>query len=271
MAQDKISLVAVDLDDSLLGPGMDVSLRNREALDACRARGVRVVLATGRMFCSARPIAEELGLVDPVIAYQGALIKTLSGELIEHVPLPLELAREVIERVAPYGYHINVYLDDSLFVASLTEEARRYAAFSGVAVTAVGDLVAFLTADPTKVLVSAPEARLDELIVELAPVLGNRLNMNKSKPYFLEFSHRNAAKGRALAKLAGLWGCLREQILAVGDSENDVDMLEYAGIGVAMGNARPEIKAHADWVTTGNDADGVAQALERFVLGSGEA
>jgi len=269
LATNKIRLLAVDLDDSLLGSDLTISPRNREALERSRTSGVRVVLATGRMFRSAQAKATELGLVDPVIAYQGALVKWPAGEVIQHLPLQLELAREVIARVVPLGYHINVYLDDSLYVASLTEEVRRYAALSGVNVEAVGDLLNFLSQDPTKVLVIADEEQLDALARELMPVVGDRLNITKSKPHFLEFSHREASKGQALAKVAGLFGIRREEVMAVGDSYNDLDMVEYAGIGVVMGNARPEIKAHADYVTAANDCDGVALAVERFVLGSG--
>lgn len=272
LTQDKIRLLAVDLDDSLLAPDLSVSPRNRAALAAALAAGVRVVLATGRMYRSAEAIAVELGLRDPVIAYQGALIRwpgqppKAGKKVIRHLPLPLVHAREVIRRVAEYGYHVNVYLNDTLYVASLTEEARRYAAFSDVEARVVGDLLEFLPEDPTKVLVIAREDQLDALALEMAPWVENRLNMTKSKPHFLEFSHPGASKGSALAKLAALFGLSREQVMAVGDSYNDVDMVEYAGIGVVMGNARPEIKAHADWVTAANDRDGVALAVERFVL-----
>ncbi|MDA8337016.1 MAG: Cof-type HAD-IIB family hydrolase [Peptococcaceae bacterium] len=278
MAQDKIRLLAVDLDDSLLGSDLGVSPRNREALAVCKRAGVRVVLATGRMYRSAERIALELGLDDPVIAYQGALVKWPGGpsgppgggpRVIQHLPLPLDLAREVIGRVAPYGYHINVYLDDTLHVAAPTEEVRRYAALSGVGVRVVGDLLSFLSEDPTKVLVIAAEEKLDALAFDLTPLVGGKLNITKSKPHFLEFSHREASKGQALAKLAGLFGVRREEVMAVGDSYNDLDMVEYAGIGVVMGNARPEIKSRADFITTANDCDGVALAVERFVLGSG--
>ena len=266
MAKPKLKLVAVDLDDTLLGPDLAVSSRNREALARARRQGVRVVLATGRMFRSARAIALALGLHDPVIAYQGALVRWPAGEEIAHLPLPLALAREVLARIAPHGFHVNVYVDDNLYVAALTEEARRYAALSGVPVTAVGDLAAFLTRDPTKVLAVAPEADLGRLAFDLAPFCGHRLTMNKSKPHFLEFSHREATKGRALARLAALFGMRREEVMAIGDGYNDLDMVEYAGVGVVMGNARPEVRARADWVTAANDADGVAEAVERFVL-----
>jgi len=269
LAKPKIKLVAVDLDDTLLGPDLAVSARNRQALWRARQQGVRVVPATGRMFRSAQTIALRLGLRDPVIAYQGALVRWPAGEEIAHLPLPLALAREVLARVAPAGFHVNVYVDDNLYVAELTEEAKRYAALSGVPVQAVGDLAAFLSRDPTKVLVVAPETELDRLARDLAPHWGDRLTMNKSKPHFLEFSHREATKGRALARLAALFGLRREEVMAIGDGYNDLDMVEYAGIGVVMGNARPEVRARADWVTAANDADGVAEAVERFVLGGG--
>ncbi|MCG8401868.1 MAG: Cof-type HAD-IIB family hydrolase [Firmicutes bacterium] len=266
-------LLALDLDDTLLNSGLQIPERSRRAVQAAMQAGVRVTLATGRMYRSARPYAEQLGIRDYLITYQGALTRhSVTGETLFHRPVLLDLALDVISSVRRYRYHINVYLDDFLYVAERTREGELYAAHSGVPLAAVGDLARFLrerNEDPTKVLVVAPEQRLDELAAEIRPVYGDRLHITKSKPYFLEFSHPDAHKGGSLAAIARHYGMGREEVIAVGDSYNDVEMLEYAGLGVAVGNARPDIIRRADYVCPSNENCGVAEVVEKFIFGRG--
>lgn len=266
-------LVALDLDDTLLGSDLKVEPQTAQVIQQVMDRGIYVTLATGRMFRSSLPYARELRIRGPLITYQGALVKdTETGEVLYHCPVPLELAVDVIRRVREYGYHINLYVDDCLFVARESAEGKRYAAYSRVPLQVVGDLDSFLLAqrkEPTKVLVVAAEELLDELAAALQPTYGASLHITKSKPHFLEFSHPRATKGEALQAVAGRLGVPREEVLAVGDSYNDLEMLAWAGCGVAMGNAREEIKQKADYVTLSNEEGGVRHVLRKFVLGAG--
>lgn len=267
----KYKLLALDLDDTLLDARFKVPERSRAAVGMAREAGVRVTLATGRMFRSAVPYARELGVEDYLITYQGALVRhAVTGETLFHRPVPLKEALEVIALVKPYGYPINVYLDDNLYVAEHTRESEQYRIMSKIPVEAVGDLTAFLEKrcqDPTKVLVVSREEKLDRLAQVVRPVLGDRLHITKSKPHFLEFSHPLANKGDALASIAGHYGVGQDEIIAVGDSYNDVEMIDYAGLGVVVGNARPEIKERADYVCCSNEECGVAEVVEKFILG----
>jgi len=263
-------LVALDLDDTLLGKDLKVTESTRQVLSEIMAGGVHVTLATGRMFRSTLPFAGELNINAPLITYQGALVKhSGTGEVLFHRPVPLELALDIIRRVEKYGYHINIYLDDFLYVARDTEEGRRYANVSRIPLEVVGDLEQFLISrreDPTKVLVVSREPLLDELAAELKPVYGDNLHITKSKPHFLEFSHPSATKGHALKAVADYYGIPREKVMAVGDSYNDLEMIDWAGLGVVMGNAREEIRARADYVTLSNEEEGVGHALRKFIL-----
>ncbi len=262
----RYKLVALDIDGTLLNSRMEVTGPVREAVNRALANGTKVTLATGRMYVAARPFALELGIDAPLVTYQGALVKTVSGEELIHRPLGLELAREVISRVNAYGYHINLYLDDRLYVESESKEARDYAAISGIPLYPVGDLLQFMDREPTKVLAIAREELLDELAEELKPHFAGKLHISKSKPHFLEFSHPKATKAHALDHLAGLYGISKDEIIAVGDSYNDLEMLNYAGLGVVLDNARDEVKKHADYIAPSNDHDGVAHVLYKFVL-----
>jgi len=267
----EIRLIAVDLDDTLLDPTLRISPRVKRAIRCASEKDVAVVLATGRMFCAAVPFAEELGLQTPLITYQGALVKEhLTGREIFYRPVMLDLARDVIEQLSPTGFHLQVYVNDTLCMPCLTPDGERYARLSRVTPRVVGDLLQFLRVPPTKIVMIAPEEEIDRLLPGLLTRYAGVLHVSKSKPYFLEFSDPQATKGKALERLAVELGVRRDEVMAIGDSYNDVPMLEFAGVAVAVGNARPEIKACATYVTAANDKDGVALAIERVVLGEGE-
>ncbi len=261
----EIKLIAVDLDDTLLSKELRLTDRVKAAVSRVRAAGIHFTISTGRMYSSAARFARKLEINIPMITYQGALIKnSLTGEVLLYRPLKLAYAREIIERVHRLGYHLNAYLDDRLLVERDTPEGRRYASIVGVEAGVVGDLTKFLDRDPTKILTISSESKIDNLCNELAPLYQGKMHVSKSKPHFLEFSHLNATKGKALAYLAAYFGVGREQVMAVGDGYNDIEMLDYAGLGVAVANARHEIKKKADYVTLAPYGDGVVEALEKF-------
>ena len=264
----KYRFVAIDLDDTLLNEDLSLSERSIETISRVKDAGVHVTLATGRMFCSAKKYAQQIGIDIPLITYQGALVKSpCEKELVLHRPVPLNIAHDVINDIKKHGdFHVNVYLDDKLYTEKMTEAAVQYQKISQVEMNIVGDLLKFLKEPPTKVLVSATEEEVDYLINELKPIYQKELHVTKSKPYFLEFSHPKANKGDVLEVLVNRLDVEREQIIAIGDSYNDVEMLKYAGMGVVVGNARDEIKKLADYVAPPNVHDGVAKALEDLVL-----
>ncbi|MEW6182859.1 MAG: Cof-type HAD-IIB family hydrolase [Bacillota bacterium] len=266
----RIKLIAADLDDTLLDPGLNITPRVKEAVKGALERKVSVVIATGRMFCAALPFARELSLETPLITYQGALVKDRAGRVYFYQPVPLELAQDVITHLAPTGFHIQAYVDDTLCMPRLSPEGERYARLSGVIPRIVGDLLRYLNVPPTKVLMVAPEEEIDKLLPGLLKRYAGRLHVSKSKPHFLEFSHPEATKGEALKRLATAFDLKREEIMAVGDSYNDIPMLDFAGTAVVVGNAREEIKSHATYVTAPNSEDGVAAAIEKLVLGKVE-
>ncbi|NPV91647.1 MAG: HAD family phosphatase [Firmicutes bacterium] len=264
---DDYRLVAIDLDDTLLGDDLKISGRAKQAIRRSREKGIHVTLATGRMLRSVLPYAEELDLNLPLITYQGALVKnSRTGEVLYHRPVPGEFVGPVADIIRSYGYHLQMYNYDELCMERFTPEGADYARLAGVGVTLVEDL-RFACPQPTKVLVvNYQEWRLDELARVLGDRFGDSLYVTKSKPHYLEILHPEATKGKALKVVADYFGVPRESVVAIGDSFNDLDMIQYAGLGVVMGNAREEIKRYADYVTRGNNDDGVAEVLEQWVL-----
>lgn len=261
-------LVAIDLDDTLLPDDLTISPRVKEILQKVRDRGVIITLATGRMYRSTLPYAQQLAIEVPLITYHGALIKnSLSGETLCHYPVPLDKAREIISLVKEdFSFHINAYVEDNLYVEGISQEAEGYAKLAGVPLYKVGNLLEFLHREPTKLVLIASEQQLDALAIRLKEIYSGALYITKSKPNYLEILNVKANKGQALDTLAKLLKINQREIMAFGDSYNDLEMLRYAGTAVVMGNAREEIKEEADYVTLSNNEDGVADALEKLIL-----
>jgi Cof subfamily protein (haloacid dehalogenase superfamily) len=264
-----IKLVALDLDDTLLDPGLKISDACVESIKEARQRGVRITISTGRMYRSALPYAQQLEIDVPLVTYQGAWVKnSLSGEVLYHKPVPKEKAREVMHLLKSSGVHYHSYYNDQLVMESLSPEGRFYSQLAGVEVNLVDDLIARLdTEEAMKIMaISKNEKLLMELQKHLKLTYGKKLHITLSKPYFLEIMHPEADKAKALKVVAGHYGIKRQDVMAIGDSFNDIEMIEWAGVGVAMGNAVQAIKDAADFATSSNEEEGVAQALQRFVL-----
>jgi Cof subfamily protein (haloacid dehalogenase superfamily) len=224
------------------------------------------VIATGRMFRSALPYAEAAGIEEPLVCYQGAaVVDPVTREWLLHEPIPLELAREAIAAVQVVGFALNCYVDDELYVAHLTENARRYANYQNLPIKEVGDLLAWLERPPTKlVVVDAPDA-LDAFRPSLVEQFGERLFIAKSLPYFLELASPRISKGSGLGFVAEHLGFPAARTVAFGDGENDLELLDWAGYAVCVANGHDLLKARADWICPGPEEEGVAQAIEAYL------
>lgn len=218
------------------------------------------------MFRSALPYAEAAGIEGPLVCYQGAaVVDSATGEWLLHEPIPIELAREAIAAVQAEGFGLNCYVDDELYVSELTDHARSYADFQGLTITEVGDLLAWLERPPTKLVVVADPAALDELRPRVVSRFGDRLFIAKSLPHFLEFASPRVSKGTGLAFVAARLGFTAAETLAFGDGENDLELIEWAGYGVCVENGDPLLKAQSDWVCPGVGEEGVAAVIEAYL------
>ena len=231
-----------------------------------RAAGTHVIIVTGRMFVSTRPFALEAGLDDPVVCYQGAVVAdTATGEWLRHVPIPRPAALEAIDAVIEAGFHVNCYVDDKLYVAAETPEARAYADFNHIPIHEVGDLRTWLHAEPTKLVAVGVPEELDALEDVLKPRFRGRLFVSKSLPHFLEFAHPDVSKGSGLAFVADRLGFTAAETVAGGDGENDRELLDWAGFGVAVANAHEDILRRADLVVPSVHEEGIALLLEAYL------
>lgn len=266
-----IKLVAIDLDDTLLNSGLQISPQCKAAIHQVKEKGVIVTLATGRMFVSALPYARQLESVRdiPIITYQGALVKcSNSGDVFYYRPLPKDKAVEIMQYFKKSKVHFQAYFNDQLCMESLTEEGEEYSHLAGVEPVIIKDLIGEASRQEScKILaVIENEKLLLDMEMELRGIYTRELNITRSKPYYLEVMDARANKGDALKVIAEHYGIDRKEVLAIGDSYNDMAMIEWAGIGVAMGNARKSVNETADYITASNEEEGVAEALHRFIL-----
>jgi len=242
--------------------------RTREAIARVRKAGVHVILATGRMFRAVLPYALQAALDEPVVCYQGAVVaEPQSGKWLRHVPIPLDLAREAIRALHDEGFGMNCYVNDELYVAEITPEARQYADFQDIELHAVGDVLSWLREPPTKLVVIDDPVVLDGLEERMKARFDGRMYISKSLPYFLEFAAPGVTKAAGLHFLAQHLGFARERTVAFGDGENDIELVEWGGYGVAVENAHDRVKAVADLVCPSVDEEGVAQVLEAYLAG----
>ena len=259
-------LAAFDLDGTLLGPNHEIPASNARAVLELAALGVVCVLASGRMHEATTRFADQLGLREPIISYNGAMVKHHgTGEVWLHKRVAAEAAAEVIRFCDERGHHLNYYLDDHLYMAKPGVWAERYLSQTRSPMEEISSLLAFCGTEPTKmILIDAPEVT-DRLLIHFRKRFGDSLYITKTNPEYLEFMNPGANKGLALAHIAGRMGISREETAAFGDGENDRPMIEWTGLGVASGNAAPGIRSAADSVSESLEADWLATSIDQLL------
>lgn len=267
----KIAMVALDLDDTLLTPDLVIPERTKNAIRMAWERGIKVTVATGRMFRSALPYALDLGIDVPLITYNGALIRSAqTGRDLYRAGVPRDLAREIVAFCSARGHCLNLYLRDNIYVAKRTPEVEFYESISGLRAEEAGDLSLLL--DPKdgeeslKLLIVASPEECEHLRETLSAQYAGRLNVTRSSPRFLEITCQGVHKGEAVARLAGELNIPLSAVMAVGDSLNDIEMFRVAGWAVAVSHSPEIVRREANYVTTEPSGYAVAEAFERFVL-----
>ncbi len=263
-----IKMVVLDIDGTILGKTFKISERTKKCFDRLMKSGVKIVLATGRMYYATIHIAKELNLHDPIITYQGAYIREIIGKnnVLRDVSVPADIAKEVIKTIKRNNIHINIYANDTLFVENDGDIIKHYCVDRKIPYKVVSDLLALDYPSYHKVLaIDNDTQKITDLIELLQEKFSDKLHITRSTPHYCEVSNLCATKGDCVAFLAQKWGIKKEEIIAIGDQENDIEMLLAAGIKVAMGNATQRLKDIADFVTLDVEKDGACYAIEKFV------
>ncbi|MCL5986497.1 MAG: Cof-type HAD-IIB family hydrolase [Actinobacteria bacterium] len=283
-----IKLVAIDLDGTLLDYFLKISEENIAALKKVKSRGIEVVIATGRDFADVLALTEGIDLSSPIILQNGALIRhPQTGEIWFKEPLWKDLSIKTIELARSFSIASFIHTEDEIktdedrgklfdFIADLyveitegqvnPENAKDISLKWVSKYTFVEDIIEHCDENVLKVtLLGRPEV-LQKFLAKAQDELGDKVYLTNSFPILIETLSAKASKGKALKYLSERMGIKRDEILAIGDGSNDKDMLEFAGISIAMANCREELRKIADYITLSCEDNGVAKALEKFVL-----
>lgn len=259
--------MALDLDGTLLSSNLTLPAENVKAISETRNRGIVVAIATGRMTKAAVEATSALGSDLPLAIYNGAMVRLgAEGPVVLKRPIPADDGARIVRFMWDWGIVFQAHSDGELWVPRASRATADYEARYGVTARVLNDIDGFIQLEAMKYLVIEPANRVEAIQERLREVAGAGLRIMRSHPDMLEIVSANASKGRALRHLAEYYGISMAETMAVGDSENDIDMLREAGIAVAMGNACDDIKGIADFVTGANDDHGVAMALQQFGL-----
>lgn len=273
-------LVCIDIDGTLLNHNHKITKRTKEILLKAHELGVHIVISTGRMYTDAEYYSNLIGVKSPVIAANGAFIKEKNkDEVIYKAALGAELSLELLEifrkhRITPYFctphkfYYGNIMF--KLFYLATKILGMRRNQLDMEYVLSWKQWQKILEKEKDNIVKSEIIYRDAALIGEMRKELKcvTKFAIVDSSKYNVEITRQGVSKGKALEILASLYDLKREEIISIGDSENDLSMIEYAGLGIAMANSSDVVKEKADYTTDSNDSEGVANAINKFILGN---
>jgi Cof subfamily protein (haloacid dehalogenase superfamily) len=261
-------LGAFDLDGTVLRRNLGITQDTVVALQRLRERGMRLVVATGRRFESAREHAGRLGFAedDPVICYGGSMVRRMNGETLLHRTMPGSLGREVLEWAAARDLHARVFVDGHIITSPDIPSARPEAGAS--IVDSPADWLRDSGEEPVKLVIVDRPDDIEGWLEEAKSAFAGHLFVTRSLPHYVEVGSLEGTKASALGFLCERWGIEPERVLAFGDADNDIDMLRFAGHGVAVGGMSGEVRGAADKVVPGVDEDGVAGYVESLLRGT---
>ena len=263
-------LIALDIDGTIRSVGSPIAERTRGAVEAAREAGAIVTLATGRAFGSAATNCEALGIDVPIATSQGAYVAyPSSGEVLRHCPLTADMALSALDalegHISADGLQAVGYVHGGMYVDRMSEWAESYGQRTEIAVELVGDLREVAELDLTRFVVVGDDDAVEHLERSIKPRLSEQVLVTRSLPYFCEILHPRGGKEDALAWMCEHFGIRRSETIAFGNGYNDIQMLEWVDLGIAVGDAVPEALEIADRIAPSFAEHGVAQVLEELL------
>ena len=263
-----IKLAAIDLDGTLLHDDMTVSAYSRAIIQQA-ARNIRIVVATGRMFDSARAKANLLELPDmPVICYTGAWVgMSVSGQMLAREGLSIPLAGRILDDARRFGWSVQSYIDDEICMPGPSETEEKYRKYRAKAPRYLGDAFYHPETAPTRLIIAeADPARRNEIRAYLNETYGEEVDMVYPGDDFLDIHKKGVSKAAALLRLCADWHIAPAEMVSFGNTENDASMLRAAGRSYAVANAEPEAKAAAKEILPyTNNEDAVAKKIAELL------
>ncbi|MPW25706.1 Cof-type HAD-IIB family hydrolase [Alkalibaculum sp. M08DMB] len=271
-----VRMIAIDMDGTLLYSRHEITNRVKNAVIAAAKKGVKIVLSTGRIYTSARYYTRLMGIETPIITCNGALIKE-ENRLIYKCPIPQYSLKNALSKLLEYNdVYYQLYSEQTYYAKEESETVRQYRKWNED--QNIDDRVSIKIMNNPMDMIDEPDEllkmfllqtgvlkeRFDQLVSEMNQI--NGIYCVSSLQNSVDVINRDVNKGNALKYLADQYSINSENIMAIGDNYNDLEMIEYAGLGVAMENAEQPVKDSADYITKSNLEDGVAIAIEKFVL-----
>lgn len=259
-------LAILDLDHTLLREDYTISPYSRSILQKCLAQGFLITFATGRMFHSALTYANAVDLNLPLITCQGAAVTALDGRRLYQQPLANSMAKAILNTLKPFQLDVICCHSDTVFAASARDDYPYQESLPTLnhhhqpLPDDIGNV------SPLKIGANGTAAEINKALAAVVNLWGDDIHAVLSSANFLEITHRNATKSSAAAQLIHYLGLKPQEVIAIGDSMNDLDLLQFAGLGAAVANAAAPVLAAADQITASNDEDGPCRLLEQLIL-----
>ncbi len=263
-----IKLLVLDIDGTIIKKDFTYSKVLHEKLLELQNKGIKVVIATGRMHDGAVPLVKELGLNTPIISYQGSMVRNWkeNNNILYSKRMSAQQASEIIDYFRNKNIHINAYSGDKLYVEQDDELIKDYVNNRYVNYNVLSDLKTLDLSKLDKLLCIEPnQEKMQQVVKDLSLKYKGKLEIVKSMQHYCEVTHIEATKGKAIEFLCKYWGIDLSETMAIGDQDNDIAMIKTAQIGVAMGNATKQLKEAADFITKSVEDDGVVFAIKKFI------
>ena len=264
-------LIALDMDGTLLNSEKRITDNTKKALKEAEAKGVKVVLASGRPLSGITKSLEELDLFkgdDYVLSFNGGMvINSKTEEIVTSSLLKGSDLKEIYKISKELDINIHAFsAKKGLITPKMSQYTQHECDINGIDATIMDFNDVEDNEDIVKIMMIDPQEKLDKAIEKLPKYLYEKYSVFKSAPFFLEFTNKEVDKGKGLKKLGEYLGIKQEEIIACGDAGNDLSMVKYAGLGVAMENATDDVKEAADYITLSNDEDGIVHVVNKFIL-----
>ena len=261
-----IKLIALDLDNTLLEKDLTIAPKTLELLKECAAKGIEIVIATGRLFYSAEKYAKQIGPNTKVLCYNGCLVTEADGTPLFKAELTPDIMREVARFAKERGLYSQFYLDHKILVEKVCEGTTIDPDLANTTAIEVGDFETYEFSPSPKAMIVAEPNDVPRYQEELKKKIGNDTYIAQSQPYLIEIMPENINKAHSLEILCNKLGVKKEEVMACGDNTNDAEMVIWAGLGVAMANAVDSLKEVSEYVCENERSYGVAEAIEKFCL-----
>lgn len=259
-------LIVTDMDGTLLNEDNKIEDRVKKSIEYAKEKGIKIILASGREYNSILPYAKELGATDMLITMNGAMVTDIQGNIIFEEVIDNDVCENIVQMAMENDIFPILFIDNNLYANREEDRLELFKHYTTSPIHIFKDLKKLSQEKPISKFILIDDIEKIKVFQQiLKKKFGEKINIDRSKPEALEIYSKKTNKGLMVQKVADYYGIKKEEIIAIGDGENDISMISYAGMGVAMENALEELKKEAQFVTKDNSNNGVGYAIEKLI------